>query len=63
MRKNFLKEPSRFAPDNMDVLFFLGVIYADEGEVEKARLFLSILAEKEKTSLRRQFYMGNFGGV
>ena len=49
--KKHLEKAFELAPENEDVLLLLGAIYADEGETEKARLFLSILAENEKTSL------------
>jgi len=44
----YLERAFELAPDNEDVLFLLGTINADEGNAEKARLFLSILAEHEK---------------
>jgi tetratricopeptide (TPR) repeat protein len=56
--KKHLEHAFALAPDNADVLFLLGVIYADEGETEKARLFLSILAENEKTSRVVNFIWG-----
>jgi Tfp pilus assembly protein PilF len=48
--KKYLEKAFEAAPDNSDVHLLLGAIYADEGESEKARLFLSILAENEKTA-------------
>jgi len=56
--KKYLEKAFEFAPDNTDVLFLLGVIYADEADTEKARLFLSILAENEKTSMVVNFVWG-----
>lgn len=56
--KKYLEKAFELAPDNSDVLFLLGVIYADEGDTEKARLFLSILAENEKTSMVVNFVWG-----
>jgi Tfp pilus assembly protein PilF len=56
--KKHLEKAFELAPDNENVLFLLGVIYADEGETEKARLFLSIPAENEKTSLAVNFIWG-----
>ena len=49
--KKHLEKAFELAPENENVLLLLGVIYTDEGDTEKARLFLSILAENEKTSL------------
>ena len=49
--KKYLEKAFERAPDNTEVLFLSGVIFADEGDAEKARLFLSILAEIEKTAL------------
>jgi tetratricopeptide (TPR) repeat protein len=49
--KKHLEKAFELAPDNIEVLLLLGVIYADDAETEKARLFLSILAENEKTAL------------
>jgi Tfp pilus assembly protein PilF len=56
--KKYLEKAFELAPDNGDVLFLLGIIYADESETEKARLFLSILAEHEKTSTVVNFVWG-----
>jgi tetratricopeptide (TPR) repeat protein len=56
--KKHLEKSFELAPDRTDVLFLLGIIYADEAEIEKARLFLSILAENEKTSLVVNFIWG-----
>jgi tetratricopeptide (TPR) repeat protein len=56
--KKYLEKAFELAPDNEDVLLLLGTIYADEGETEKARLFLSILAEIEKTSRIVNFIWG-----
>lgn len=56
--KKYLEKAFELAPDNTDVLFLLGVIYADEADTEKARLFLSILAESEKTSMVVNFVWG-----
>ena len=39
-------------------MLLLGAIYADEGEAEKARRLLSILAGNEKTSLIVNFIWG-----
>jgi Tfp pilus assembly protein PilF len=56
--KKHLERAFELAPDNEDVLFLLGVICADAGETEKARLFLSILAENESTALIVNFIWG-----
>jgi Tfp pilus assembly protein PilF len=56
--KKHLEKAFELAPDNEDVLLPLGTIYADEGETEKARLFLSILAENERTALIVNFIWG-----
>jgi len=56
--KKYLEKAFELAPDNINILFLLGVIYADEAESEKARLFLSILAENEKTSHIVNFIWG-----
>lgn len=56
--KKQLEKAFELAPDNPDVLFLTGTILADEGETEKARLFLSILAENEKTARVVNFIWG-----
>lgn len=56
--RKLLEKAFELAPDNEDVLLLLGTIYADEGDTEKARLFLSILAENEKTSPIVNFIWG-----
>lgn len=56
--KKYLERAFEFAPDNTEVLFLLGVIYADDADTEKARLFLSILAENEKTATVVNFIWG-----
>ena len=56
--KKYLEKAFELAPENINVLFLLGVIYADEADTEKARLFLSILAENEKTSHIVNFIWG-----
>jgi tetratricopeptide (TPR) repeat protein len=56
--KKYLEKAFELAPDNTDILFLLGVISADEGDTEKARLFLSILAENHKTSPIVNFIWG-----
>ena len=49
--KKHLEKAFELAPENENVLLLSGTIYADEGDTERARLFLSILAEQERTSL------------
>ncbi len=56
--KKYLEKAFDLAPENTDILFLLGVIYADEGDTEKARLFLSIPANDEKTSPVVNFIWG-----
>jgi len=56
--KKYLEKAFDFAPDNLEVLLLLGTIYADEGETKKARLYLSILAERETTSRVVNFIWG-----
>ena len=56
--KKHLEKAFEIAPDNEHVLLLLGTIYADEGDAERARLFLSILAENEQTSLIVNFIWG-----
>jgi len=56
--KKYLEKAFELAPDNLEILLFLGFIYADEGETEKARLFLSIPAENEKTARIVNFIWG-----
>ena len=46
------------APDNFETLLFLGVIYADEAETDKARRCLSILSENKQTSRVVNFVWG-----
>ena len=56
--KKHLEKAFELAPENEDVLLLSGVIYADEGDTEKARLFLSILAENERTASLVNFIWG-----
>lgn len=49
--KKHLEKAFEIAPEKAAVLLLLGIIYADLGEAEKARFYLSILAENEQTSL------------
>lgn len=56
--KKYFEKVFELAPDDLEILLFLGSIYADEAETEKARRFLSILAENEKTSRVVNFIWG-----
>lgn len=56
--KKFLEKSFDLSPDITDVLLLLGTIYADEADCEKARLYLSIPAEDEKTALTANFIWG-----
>ncbi len=56
--KKYLEKVFELAPDNFETLLFLGVIYADEAETEKARRCLSIMAENKKTSRVVNFVWG-----
>lgn len=56
--KKHLERAFEMSPDNTEVLFLLGVIYADYADAEKARLFLSILAEHEKKAMVVNFIWG-----
>ena len=47
-RKN-LEKAYKIEPTNSNVLLLLGAIYADEGETEKSRRLLSVLANDAKT--------------
>ncbi len=47
-RKN-LEQAYKIEPPNPKVLLLLGAIYADEGETEKSRRLLSVLANEAKT--------------
>jgi len=46
-----LERAFEITPERIEILLLLGIICADSGEAEKARFYLSILAENEKTSL------------
>ena len=56
--KKYLEKAFKLAPDNAEILLLRGTICADEGDAENARLFLSILAENEKTSRVVNFIWG-----
>ncbi len=47
--KRYLERAFDLEPDNEKVLLLLGAIYADAGDTEKGRKFLSVLANNEKT--------------
>lgn len=56
--KKHLEKAFEISPENPKILLLLGAINADEGEAEKARRLLSILAGNEKTSLIVNFIWG-----
>jgi tetratricopeptide (TPR) repeat protein len=56
--KKYLEKAFELAPGNLEILLVLGAIYADDGETEKARHFLSILAENDKTARVVNFIWG-----
>ncbi|MBA2621410.1 MAG: tetratricopeptide repeat protein [Acidobacteria bacterium] len=56
--KKYLEQAFESAPNDEKVLLLLGTIYADAGEAEKGRKFLSVLANDEETSLLVHFEWG-----
>lgn len=48
--KKYLERIFQHSPANPKIILLLGAIYADEGEAEKARRLLSVLANDEKTA-------------
>ena len=56
--KKYLEQAFECAPDDEKILLLLGTIYADAGEAEKARKFLSVLANDDETSLLVHFAWG-----
>lgn len=48
--KKYLERIFQHSPSNPKILLILGTIYADEGDAEKARRLLSVLANSEKTA-------------
>ncbi len=56
--KSYLEKAFELTPENEKILLLLGAIYADAGETEKARKFLSVLANNEKTLVFVHFVWG-----
>lgn len=56
--KTILEKTLRLAPQNPRSLLILGAIYADEGNVEKARNFLSLLINDKPKSVAVNFIWG-----
>ena len=56
--KKYLEKAFKLSPDNTEILLLLGTVCADEADAEKARLYLSILAENKKTSCVVNFIWG-----
>ncbi|MCD9187484.1 MAG: tetratricopeptide repeat protein [Pyrinomonadaceae bacterium] len=48
--KKYLERIFQHSPTNSKILMLLGAIYADEGDGERARRLLSVLANSEKTA-------------
>lgn len=56
--KIYLERAFELVPDDEKVLLLLGSLYADAGETEAARRFLSVLANNEKASVLVHFVWG-----
>lgn len=56
--KRHLEKAVKFAPNNPVLLLILGTIYADQGETEKARRYLSLLINDEKKTLIINYIWG-----
>ncbi len=56
--KENLEKAFEIEPQNSRILLLLGVIYADEGETEKARKLLSVLANAPNTTVCVNFIWG-----
>jgi tetratricopeptide (TPR) repeat protein len=56
--KESLEKAFEIEPQNTDVLLLLGTIYADEGEAEKARKLLSVLANNPNTTVCVNYIWG-----
>lgn len=56
--KKYLERIFQHSPTDFKVILLLGAIYADEGEAEKARRLLSVLANNEKTALIVDYIWG-----
>lgn len=56
--KKYLERIFPHAPTNPKIVLLLGAIYADEGEAEKARRLLSVLANDERASRAVDYVWG-----
>jgi tetratricopeptide (TPR) repeat protein len=56
--KSYLEKAFKLAPENEKILLLLGAIYADAGETNEARKFLSVPANNEKTLVFVHFVWG-----
>lgn len=56
--KENLEKAFELEPQNLKVLLLLGAIYADEGEAEKARKLLSVLAHNPNATVAVNFIWG-----
>jgi Tfp pilus assembly protein PilF len=56
--KKYLEKAFELAPQETKVLLLLGVIYADEGDVENARRLLSVISNKPETAFCVNYVWG-----
>jgi Tfp pilus assembly protein PilF len=56
--KTYLEKAYEIAPQETKILLLLGVIYADEGDAENARKFLSVISNKAETAFGVNYVWG-----